>query len=227
MTLHKTGGLMLLMLAGALPFSLSGCRDSEYSQGTGTANTSGPVSISKMGGDIQVANAPQGADLSTMGGNIHLASSGSYAKAKTMGGNVTIDQATGDVDASTMGGIVNIDNAGGAVHASTMGGNIKARLVGTSASERDVELDSKGGRIELIVPKDFPMEVQITITYTKNSAQNFQVVDSIGLTQETTADWDNTLGTPRKYIRAKGRVGSGLNHVTIKTINGDVILKQE
>ena len=35
------------------------------------------------------------------------------------------------------------------------------------------------------------------------------------------------MGSPRKYIRAKGRVGSGLNHVVINTVNGDVILKQE
>jgi hypothetical protein len=34
-------------------------------------------------------------------------------------------------------------------------------------------------------------------------------------------------GSPRKYIRAMGQVGNGLNHVTINTVNGDVILKQE
>lgn len=162
-----------------------------------------------------------------MGGNIHLGSVGSYAKVKTMGGNIAVDQADGSVEASTMGGTLTIGRASGSIHASTMGGDIKARVVGASTSERDVELSSKGGTVELFVPKDFPMEVRIVLAYTKNAPRQFQIVDSVGLIQESTNDWDNSLGSPRKYIRAKGRIGSGLNHVTIKTVNGDVILKQE
>jgi len=188
---------------------------------------SGPVTISKMGGDIDVPEAPQGATLNTMGGGIHVANAGASVKANTMGGDIVLDRVNGSVDAATMGGKIRIGQANGAVKASTMGGDIKARIVGSSSSERDIELSSKSGTIELIVPKDFPMEVKITLAYTKDSARNYQVVDSIGLIQQATDDWDLSQGSPRKYIRAKGRVGSGLNHVTIKTINGDVILKTE
>jgi hypothetical protein len=35
------------------------------------------------------------------------------------------------------------------------------------------------------------------------------------------------MGSPRKYIRATGRVGNGQNRVTIDTVNGDVVLRQE
>jgi DUF4097 and DUF4098 domain-containing protein YvlB len=219
----------LLILAGAVSAALSGCKGAgspSDEQSTGSS-TSGPVSIQKMGGDIDVANAPLGADLTTMGGNIHLGNVASHAKVKTMGGNVVIDQATGPVDATTMGGKITIASVNGSLKATTMAGDIKAHVVGASTSERDIDISSMAGTVELIVPKDFPMDVRITLAYTKDASREYQIVDSVGLTQQTSDDWDRSIGSPRKFIRAKGRIGSGLNQVTIKTINGDVILKQE
>jgi DUF4097 and DUF4098 domain-containing protein YvlB len=180
-----------------------------------------------MGGEIDVADAPQGATLSTMGGDIRLGSVGEFAKVKTMGGNVTIDNAEASVDATTMGGNVNLKSVNGAVKATTMGGDVTARLVGSSDQRRDIELSSLGGTITLIVPKDFPMDVRIKLAYTKNANKTFDIIQHAGLSQRESEDWDSSQGTPRKYIYAEGRVGSGLNHVEIKTINGDVILKQE
>jgi DUF4097 and DUF4098 domain-containing protein YvlB len=162
-----------------------------------------------------------------MGGNIHLGDVASFAKVETMGGMITIDHATGSVDASTMGGGIGIGQANGAIKASTMGGDITARMVGASSEERDVELTSHGGTVTLTVPKDFPMDVRITLAYTKNAPRSYEIVDHIGLDQRESPDWDTSIGSARKYIRARGRVGSGLNHVTIETVNGDVILKQE
>lgn len=212
---------------------LPGCK---YSEGTDSANRSstpdagsdsGAVSISKMGGGIDVQNAPHGANLSTMGGDIHVGDVASFAKVKTMGGSITIDHATGSVDATTMGGPISIGHVDGPIKATTMGGDITARMVGTSSDRRDVEISSLGGTITLTLPKDFPMDVRITLAYTKNAPRTYEIIDHVGLQQQETPDWDNSLGSPRKYIRAAGRVGSGLNHVVIKTINGDVILKQE
>jgi hypothetical protein len=84
-----------------------------------------------------------------------------------------------------------------------------------------------GGTITLTVPKDFPMEIHITLAYTKNAERAFRIIDDFGLAQSTSPDWDSSNGSPRKYIRAEGRVGSGQNHVEIKVVNGDVILKRE
>jgi DUF4097 and DUF4098 domain-containing protein YvlB len=231
--MHKANAIFLVLIAGTISAGLSGCRyshgshyrdDSSASDG---GSDSGAVSISKMGGGIDVQSAPHGANLSTMGGDIHLGDVGSFAKVKTMGGSITIDHATGAVDATTMGGPISIGHVAGAIKASTMGGDISAREVGASSGQRDVELTSQGGTITLTVPKDFPMDVRITLAYTKNAPRSYEIIDHVGLQQQETPDWDNSLGSPRKYIRAAGRVGSGLNHVTIKTINGDVILKQE
>ena len=223
----------MLLIAGAASAVLSGCRYShgshyrDNSSGSDGGSDSGAIHISKMGGGIDVENAPHGANLSTMGGDIHVGDVAEYAKVSTMGGPITIDHATGSIDATTMGGGISIGHASGPIKASTMGGDISARMVGDSSSERDVELTSHGGTITLTVPKDFPMDVRIILVYTKTAPRSYEIIDHIGLEKRETSDWDNSFGSPRKYIRARGRVGNGLNHVVIETINGDVILKQE
>jgi DUF4097 and DUF4098 domain-containing protein YvlB len=229
MTIHKPSVVILLVLTGAISAALSGCKHSmPQSPLDAEARTdTGAISISKMGGGIDVAEAPNGATLSTMGGDIHLVSVGEFAKVKTMGGNVTIDHAEAAVDATTMGGNITIKDVNGPVHATTMAGDITAHLVGSSSAQRDVHLTSNSGTITLIVPKDFPMDVRIKLAYTRNADKTFDIIDHIGLTHRQSADWDTSQGTPRKYIYAEGRVGSGQNHVEISTINGDVTLKQE
>ena len=192
-----------------------------------SAHSDGPLSIHQMGGDIDVKEAPQGASLETMGGNIRLGHVESAAKLHTMGGNITVDRAGASVDAQTMGGEIRINSAFGPIKASTMGGDISAKIVGTSNQQRNIELDSKGGTISLTVPRDFPMEIRVTLAYTKNSSREFSISEHLGLTQRVSPDWESGFGSPRKFIRATGRVGNGQNHVTINTINGDVILRQE
>lgn len=225
---RNTRLMLLLCSAGAASIALSGCRVSQHSmQEVEASSDSGAVSIHKMGGDIDVAEAPNGANLRTMGGNIRLGNVGSYAKLHTMGGNITVDRAKGAVDASTMGGVIRIEDASGSVKASTMGGDISVRVVGTSTERRDIELDSKGGTMQLVVPRDFPMEVHIQLAYTRNAPRQYHIIDKLGFKQQETQEWESSFGSQRKFIREEGVVGSGLNHVTIKTINGDVILKQE
>lgn len=230
MNLRQTSSVSLVLAATFIPCALSGCRvsmsDGPTIEGLGSAEND-TVRIARMGGGIDVNNAPHGADLSTMGGNIHVGDVASFTKVKTMGGMIDIDHAKGPVDATTMGGGITIGSADGPIKASTMGGNISARLVTTSADRRDVELTSLGGAITLTVPKDFPMDVRIILAHTKNAPRTYEIIDHIGLEQRESPDWDNSFGTPRKYIRAQGRVGDGSNHVIIKTTNGNVILNQE
>ena len=226
MTERKVALAFLLPMVVLVPVTLSGCRDCVIVHAR-AATRSGPLQISKMGGDIDVPEAPDGAHLSTMGGSIHVGSVGSVAKLHTMGGDISVDHANASVDASTMGGKITIKDTNGSIKASTMAGDVTAHVVGSSTAERDIELSSKSGTIVLNVPKDFPMEIRVILAYTKNAGDHFRIINSLGLSQQESQEWDNSHGTPRKYIRASGRVGSGLNHVTIDTINGDVILRQE
>jgi DUF4097 and DUF4098 domain-containing protein YvlB len=220
-----------LLLAGVLPAVLAGCRGHDWHyMDSGMSNSStgasGEVVINKMGGGIDVANAPHGATLSTMGGGIHVGNVASFARVKTMGGGIDIDHATGSVDATTMGGGITINTAEGPVKATSMGGGITVREVGNSSHQRDIHLESKGGNIELTVPKDFAMDVKITLAYTRTD-RHYKIVQHAGLDVHESSEWDNSHGTPRKYIRAGGIVGSGTNRVTIETVNGNVILNQE
>ena len=228
MTMRKPNAVFLLLLTGSLATMLTGCWYSESGRdGMSSENHSnGTVNISKMGGGIDVADAPHGARLSTMGGDVHVGHVDSFAKISTMGGNVTVDHATGSVDASTMGGVVIIKDTNGAIKASTMGGDVTVQMVGTSSDRRDIDLSSKGGTIQLTVPKDFPMDVRIKLAYT-NNGKDYRIIQHAGLNERESPDWDNSFGTPRKYILAAGQVGNGQNHVTIETINGDVVLRQE
>jgi len=187
----------------------------------------GRVSVYKMGGDIDVPDAPDGANVATMGGNIHIGNVGDSVSAKTMGGDVVIEHADGPVDASTMGGKITLRQVTGPVHASTMSGDVTVHLTGTSGARRDIQLSSLAGDIRLTVPKDYGMDVRIKVEYTQGSKQDFRVVQHLGLRERQTTEWDTSRGTPRKYIYVSGRVGDGQNQVTIDTINGDVILKQE
>lgn len=222
MNLHKS---FTLLLVSMLPIAFSACRVTDYNEQS-SASASGEVRISKMGGGIDVDSAPHGANLFTMGGNIHVGNVAESATVKTMGGSIDIDQSSGPVDANTMGGAITISTANGPIKATTMGGDISVRETGSSAGERDIELSSKGGTIELTVPKDFPMDARITLAYTK-ADRGYHIEQHAGLEVSETGEWDNSHGTPRKYIRAAGRVGNGQNKVTIDTINGNVILRQE
>jgi DUF4097 and DUF4098 domain-containing protein YvlB len=219
----------VLLLAGALPVVLSGCKNHHryYDDGVIHAKSdNGEVSITKMGGGIDVDDAPQGATLTTMGGGIHVGNVAVFARLKTMGGGIDIDRSTGIVDASTMGGGITIGAANGPIKATTMGGDIRVHETGSSTTERDIELSSKGGTIELTVPKDFSMDVRIEVACTRFHS-DCRIVQDAGLEVRETGGWDTSEGTARKYIRAAGQVGNGLNQVTIKTINGDVILRRE
>jgi len=220
----RMAGLFTAVLAvGAVASALAGCRVYRAE----AAGNSGTVSIHKMGGDIDVADAPDGATLETMGGNVRLGNVAGHAKLHTMGGNVTVERAHASIDASTMGGSVRIEDTNGSITASTMGGDVSAREVGSSSERRDIHLSSMSGTITLVVPQDFPMEIHIKLAYTKNHEGQCRIIDKLGLKQQETQDWDTSHGSPRKVIRADGQTGNGLNKVTLETINGDVILKQE
>ena len=104
------------------------------------APQSGRISIHKMGGDIDVPDAPDGADLATMGGNIHIGNARNSINAKTMGGNIVVEHADGSLDISTMGGVITVRQASGPVHASTMAGDVTVHLTGASGSQRDIHL---------------------------------------------------------------------------------------
>lgn len=161
------------------------------------------VNVRTMGGEIDVSDAPLGADVHTMGGDITIGSAAEYVKAKTMGGDIRIKEVDGWVKATTMGGDVDV----------------------TVVGNHDVELTSMSGEVTLIIPDGANFDIDIELEYTKNSSRNYQIHSDFPIQQHESADWDYDHGSPRKTIKGTATAG-GANRVVIRTINGDVYLKK-
>ena len=167
------------------------------------------VNISSMGGDIDVDDAPLGADVQTMGGAIRINSAGKFVKAKTMGGKIRIEAVDGWVDATTMGGDVHVAMTGD-----------------PSQGKRSVSLKSMSGNIELSVPEGLSMDIDVELTYTKGHEGDYAITSDFPLHQEVSPQWESGNGSPRKTITATAQVSGGKNPVHIKTINGNVTIKK-
>ena len=145
-----------------------------------------------------------------------------------MGGHIYVGKAHNDISLTTMGGNIKLESADASVKATTMAGDIDVSLAKSQSSRsHDISLSSNSGDIVLTVPKGYPMIVEVTLAYTDNSNGNFKISDNLDLEQTSTNAWDRLHGTPRKYLYAKGRTGNGQNHVIIKTVNGNVTIKED
>jgi DUF4097 and DUF4098 domain-containing protein YvlB len=163
-----------------------------------------------MGGEIEVDDAPGGADVSTMGGEIRIRSARKYIKAKTMGGEIKIDE---------------ID---GGVKATTMGGDVEVNMVGDPDKyDRDVVLSSMGGDIILTVPAGLSMDFDIKLTLTHRARDDeYRIISDFPIDIEKSGDWDSMSRSDRRYIYGTGKVAGGKNKIRIDTINGDIIIKK-
>jgi len=195
----------------------------------------GDVEGSSMGGNVIYKNVTSRSGkstgkivtISTMGGSINVDEAPSGAKVKTMGGNINIKSASEFVDAKTMGGDINIELVDGWVKATTMGGNIKVKIENASnKGKKDVELVSMSGDISLTVPEGFSMNFDIELAYTKNSQKDFKIISDFEIEKQRTKDWDYDNGSARKYVYGKGKVKGGKIMIKIETVNGNIYIKK-
>ena len=167
------------------------------------------VNVKTMGGDINIGEAPVGAEVSTMGGDITIRSAGEYARAKTLGGDIEIRA---------------ID---GWAKAKTLGGDITVRMVGDPGrGKRDVELESLGGDIELIVPAGLSMEFDIELSYTKSGEGKCRIESDFDMKINETKEWERKWGQKRRYIYGTGSVNGGEHRIKIKTMNGNITIRK-
>jgi DUF4097 and DUF4098 domain-containing protein YvlB len=163
------------------------------------------VTITTMGGDIEVDDAPAGAAVHTMGGDIVILDAEEFVKAKTMGGDIEIE--IGD----------------GWVRATTMAGDIEVIVSeGLGDGDKGINLESMSGDITLEIPSGLDVELDLTIAYTKNSRKNYEIESDWDLEIKRSKEWDYDNGTPRKRIHGTGFIGSGRIPITIETINGNI-----
>lgn len=168
------------------------------------------VTMSTMGGDIEVDQAPAGAAVSTMGGDIEIDNASRFVKAETMGGDIRITVGNGWINATTMGGSIETTVLEG---------------LGDDGS-KGISLTSMAGDIDVTLPAGLSLDLDLTIDYTRNSDQNYKIETPYSLKEERSTEWDSGHGTPRKTIHATGRTGDGKHNVKIKTVNGDIKIRE-
>ena len=209
---HTNGGdINIRSVSGNLECTTNGGRVRYDNEGKSAQSpqVDDVVTIKTMGGDINLDEAPYGADVKTNGGDITIKKAGKFIIAKTNGGDIEIDEVDGWVEAKTNGGDVSVN------------------MVDRGAyKDHAIELSSYGGEITLILPKNFSGQFDIELAYTKNARRKYKIISDFDIKSRESDNWDYDRGSPRKYIDGTGIVNDGKNKVRIKTINGDVIIKK-
>jgi DUF4097 and DUF4098 domain-containing protein YvlB len=175
------------------------------------------VRIKRMGGDIEVADAPRGARVSTLGGNIRIGIARRFVQATTNGGYITIEDVDGWVKARTYSGNITV-NVTDPDEETEPGKDTEAG--------KYIELTSYQGAIRVTLPRNLSAIFDIELAYTKNSMQNYKIISDFDLSQEETKQWDSGRGTPRRYILGNGVAGRGKRKIKLRTINGNIYLKK-
>jgi DUF4097 and DUF4098 domain-containing protein YvlB len=163
------------------------------------------ISIMKMGGDIVVDDAPNGATL------------------RTMGGDITVNRGRGTVIAKTMGGNIEIREFSGKLEASSMGGRVRAHVTGGTGN--DISLYSMGGEIEILLPRNFAASFSIEIR-DADKGETHRIVSDFPLVQTVSHRWSFIHGT-NDTITATSASSNAPNRVDISTYGSNVTIRKE
>jgi DUF4097 and DUF4098 domain-containing protein YvlB len=162
------------------------------------------ISIFRMGGEIEVDDAPNGAFLRTMGGDIRVSRGAGKIVAKTMGGDIDIVRLEGSADAGTMGG------------------DITVTVVGSGAGH-DLELRSMGGDIEVFLPHDFSADFVVELI-DENDDEPHRITSDFPLQVRESTSW--SFFQKRKVTTATGRSGAASNRVNIRTHGSNIKIRK-
>jgi beta-lactamase regulating signal transducer with metallopeptidase domain len=177
-------------------------------RGEGRGFGYGGVSISKAGGQILLDEAPNGGVVHTGGGQIVVRSSGGALAASTGGGDVTLERVSGDASVSTGAGEVHIT------------------VVNTVGAAHSIEVFSGKGRVVLELPANLDARIELETAYTENFGSRTSIESDFPLDGSETREWDDRFGSPRKFVRATGTLGSGTGLIRVRTVNGDVVVRR-
>lgn len=167
------------------------------------------LQIRKAGGAITLEKAMDGATLTTGGGPIRVGASSGLVQASTGGGDITIAPASGSV------------------HAGTGAGDVQVEIVDGDGETHVVDIQSGSGSATVTLPRSFSGRFDLETAYTRSYGRPTRIEVPWSLERETTEEWDSSEGTPRKYVRARGRVGDGDGLVRIRIVNGNITVRRE
>jgi beta-lactamase regulating signal transducer with metallopeptidase domain len=168
--------------------------------------SSGGITMNSGGGAISVPSAPDGAHVTTGGGRIRIGPSGGQVYAVTGGGDIDVGPATGSVEAVTGAGDVSIELKG--------------------ADSHSVRVTSGTGEVDLIVPANLNATLELETAYTNRLGHKTQILSDFPVSVTETSAWDDTNGTPRRYVRVRQNIGRGGAVIKVRTVNGNIRLRR-
>lgn len=195
--------------------------DTDY--GSVTVGAGGNVTINEGTGEIRDENSGR-IIYRKAGGRINIAEAMNGADVRTGGGSIYIGRSAGDVSASTGGGSITIGPLAGSVVAHTGAGDVA--IVLREAGNHSVDVTSGNGKVVLALPPNFSGRVELETAYTERHGRT-RIESDWPLSPTETSYWDDTRGTPRKYVRANQTIGRGMGGVVrVKTVNGNIVLRR-
>ena len=201
-----TGGLSGHSGSGGVFYRTESVRFAEVSaEGIGRT-IDGRVIVNKSGGSVNIADAPGGATISTGGGK------------------VTIGDAGGDVSISTGGGDITIGSVSKGAKVTTGAGDVKMTITGTGGYP--IQVESGNGSVTLTLPANMSADLDLETAFTNNRRSATHIESDWPLATTVTPDWDARQGTPRRYVRARQSIGNGGARITVRTVNGDIIVRR-
>ncbi len=173
-----------------------------------STEATGVLHINKAGGAVELDEAPEGAVI------------------RTGGGDVSVGRSAGLVQAKTGGGDMEIGPVAGSVRAGTGAGDIHVTLADAGGERQTVDLTSGSGHMIVELPAGFDGAIELETAYTQSFGRVTRIESAWELQRESTKEWDNRHGSPRRYVRARAVLGNGQGLVRIKTVNGDIELRR-
>jgi beta-lactamase regulating signal transducer with metallopeptidase domain len=171
-----------------------------------TISRNGFIVIDKDGGSVELEDAPKGARVTTGGGAISIGKAKGDVRVQTGGGDIELGPIEGGADATTGAGDVSINLVGERLH--------------------PVNIMTGKGNVELVLPNDANATLDLETAYTQNFGRRTKIKGDWKLNVTETDEWDDSHGTPRKYVRVRQDIGNGGPVIRIRTVNGDITIKR-
>lgn len=131
---------------------------------------SGNQKIKTSGGHLELANLEGTIEARTSGGHIDITDVTGDLNARTSGGHIDVSNSEGTVKVKTSGGHIKLADISGTVEASTSGGGISADL---STIEQYAELSTSGGNVNINIPEQLGVDLNLRGSYVSTNLQNF------------------------------------------------------
>lgn len=187
----------------------------------------GSVRFSSGGGGVSLLDSRLDANIRSGGGAIRVENSVIAGGINTGGGNISVKNSTLNGGTNTGGGSITADGIRGRYYAATGAGNIQVTVAeGSGMDEMNLRLGTGSGNVTVMVPKAMRPDISVELAYTQNHRNASDIMSDFDLDMAFTDEWDDSKGTPKKYVYGTSPEGNPGQQIRIRNTNGNVVLKK-